>query len=56
MKRFIEGEYRNQNTLFPECLEDSGSHRLLDASHGSAPPTPAPDDQVLSGGRRSEIP
>ena len=22
MKRFIEGEDRNQSTLFPECLED----------------------------------
>jgi hypothetical protein len=22
MKHFIEGESRNQSTLFPECLED----------------------------------
>jgi transposase len=22
MKRFIEGEDRNQSTLFPECLDD----------------------------------
>jgi len=22
MRRFVEGTYRGQNTLFPECLED----------------------------------
>ena len=34
MKRFIEGEDRNQNTLFPECLEDyiaeDNSVRVID--------------------------
>jgi len=36
MKRFIEGEDRNQSTLFPECLDEADSAVCLNP-HRSVP-------------------
>ena len=29
MRRFVEGTDRGQSTLFPECLEKTGSTRII---------------------------